>query len=416
VTQPVRMSSRRSPHRDRLLEAVAEVADVLAAGADTGEAADRLPRSSVDALRSSGLFAALAPVEVGGFQVDPVTELELIEAVSAIDPSTGWSFWASAGSTARVASMLPDDAAAEIFAGGDPSGLPLFAFQERPFGNTVRPTAEGLHVSGTWPFGTGVDYADWVVAVGAIEPAAAVAPATRDGSRTLPAGEGLLAAAVPTSQVTVLHDSWDAPGLRGTGTFTYRISNVVVPWHRVWEYPPDTPRRGGPFFCFRRAPIKHAGFALGLASGFLSGFTQHVASRATAGRAPAGALVAELARAHLQLDAARALALDTVGSVWEEALAAGALTPFSQARLRAVARYITEVAIDVCGLLTRHGDARLLVRHNRLHRALRDVAAAAAHAEVSADALGHFGALLAPKPADIPPGDRREPPGDEGAG
>ncbi|GAB2703918.1 hypothetical protein GCM10027089_27600 [Nocardia thraciensis] len=48
------------------------------------------------ALRESGLLAALAPREVGGFQVGPVTEMELIEAVSAVDGAIGWLYWALA--------------------------------------------------------------------------------------------------------------------------------------------------------------------------------------------------------------------------------------------------------------------------------------------------------------------------------
>ncbi|MGH4012435.1 MAG: acyl-CoA dehydrogenase family protein [Pseudonocardiaceae bacterium] len=138
--------SARSPYRSMLLARVSAIADTLRAGADASEDRRSLVPESMRALRESGLLAALVPEEVGGYQVDPITEMELIEAVCAIDGSTGWSFWALAGSTARVASMLPTAAAGDVFTPGEP--FPMFAFQEHPFGNLVQPKPQGLMVSG----------------------------------------------------------------------------------------------------------------------------------------------------------------------------------------------------------------------------------------------------------------------------
>ncbi|MCL9759250.1 acyl-CoA dehydrogenase family protein [Frankia sp. AiPa1] len=355
---------------------MADHAAILAAGTDDSERDRRLTETSVRALRTSGLFGVLAPREVGGDQVDPLTELELIEAVSAIDPSTGWSFWATAGSTGRAASMIPDEALGEVFPAGRP--LPLFAFQERPFGNVHRPARDGLLVSGRWPFGTGVAHADWVVAIGTVREPASAFP-----------GAGVLAAAVPMAQVRVVDESWDAAGLAGTGTFDYAVEEVLVPWHRVWAYPPNAPMRGAPHFSFRRAAIKHTGFALGVARTVLDRFIEHTAAlRATDGVAGA------VAESELRLQAARALGWTTVAAVWDEARTTGQVAAGSQARLRAVARYVTEIALEVCGLLHRHGDASLLARQHPLQRALRDMTVAAAHGEVSARAIVDHGAHL----------------------
>lgn len=375
-----------SPLREQLLALVGDISAVLAEGADGSEDSRALAAASVSVLRDSGLFAALTPANVGGFQVDPVTEMELIEAVSAIDGSTGWSFWASAGSTARVASMLPREAVAEIF---DPRrAAPVFAFQERPFGNVARCESAGLRVSGRWPFGTGVAHADWVVAVSA--------PAPGDRPTRCPPGD-LLAAAVPRAQVQVL-DTWDASGLSGTGTFDYAIDDVLVGWDRVWAYPPGPALRGGPHFGFRRAPIKHMGFALGVAASSLAVFTEHVGARVGTAREPHGAVVADVARCTLRLAAARALAFETVRGVWDQARRTGGVAPSSQEYLRAVARYVTEVAVEVCCLVMRHGDASLLGRQHRLQRNLRDITAAAAHAEMNHAAVEELGKTLLGQP------------------
>lgn len=376
--------AERSPHRDALLEKVASVAGVVRENASVSEAARSLSRVAFTALDEAGLFRALLPEDLGGFHVDPVTEAELIEAVTALDGSAGWSFWAVAGSTARAASMLPRSAEADVVTVGEP--FPLFAFQERPFGNTVRPTADGLVVSGHWPFGTGVREADWVVAIGEVDRSEDPGPWP---------GTPMLAAAVPMRDVEIV-DEWDAAGLVGTGTVDYRITDVVVPWRRVWPYPAEQVR-GGVHFCFRRAPIKHTGFALGVARGVLTGLTDHLTARLPRTSLPVDVIATEIATARLALDTARAGALNTIGEVWREARLTGAVAEVSQRRLRATARYVTQVATEIAGTVARLGDATMIARTHPVHRFLRDLAVGAAHGEISIAALSDYGRdLLTP--------------------
>ncbi|MFX0576924.1 acyl-CoA dehydrogenase family protein [Nocardia nepalensis] len=348
-------------------------------GADAGEDTRLVGAEVMQALRETGLLAALAPREVGGFQVGPLTEMELIEAVSAVDGSTGWLYWALAGSTARAASMLPAAAVGAVFPPGGP--FPLIAFQERAFGNTVVPTRAGLRVDGRWPFGTGAAYADWVLAIGrCASPVYCPWPQAQQ-----------LAAVVPASQFEVV-DCWDGAGLAATGTVDYRVADVVIPWSRVWPYPVEAPVRGGAHFSFRRAAIKHLGFALGVAKGSIEEFTAHAGHRygGASRRVPDG-LVAQVARSRLAVDAARSLGVEAVTRVWREASDTGAVAESSYRRLRAVARYASEVAFEVCALVARYGDARLVGRQHRAQRALRDIVAGCAHAEMSSLALDEFG-------------------------
>lgn len=371
-------AAQRSPHRNRLLALVEEIAEGLRAGADASEDARLLVPGSLHLLRDSGLLRALAPTEVGGWQVDPVTELELIEAVSAIDGSTGWMFWALAGSTARAASMMPDPAAREVF-GGNRFGL--IAFDERPYDNVLVVEGATVRVRGMWRFGTGASCADWVVAIGHREPS--------DGT-----GASLLAAIVPTSDVEIV-DEWDPSGLSGTGTVGYRIADLLVPPAHSWAYPPaGPPVRGGVHFCGRRAAVKHLGFALGVARSSIAAFTPHIAGRRAGSGGVSAAVTADLARAQLQVDAARELGFAAVTAMWEEAWSTGAVSARTYRRVRATARYATEVAVDVCGLVARHGDVSLLGRQNPLQRNLRDITAAAAHAEIGPVVLDEFGGDL----------------------
>nr|WP_269781602.1 acyl-CoA dehydrogenase family protein [Nocardia bovistercoris] len=351
----------------------------MAGAADRGESDRLVPARALTALRESGLLAALAPREVGGLQVDPVTEMELIEAVSAVDGSTGWLFWALAGSTARAASMLPDSAVAEVFPAG--GRFPLIAFQERGFGNRLEPTRSGVRVDGWWPFGTGAQYADWVLTIGrCASPHYCPWPETPQ-----------LAAVVPVGEFEVV-DCWDGAGLAATGTVDYRVRDLVVPWSRVWPYPVAGPERGGAYFGFRRAAIKHLGFALGVGRGALRAFTSHVRERyrGTRRSMPDG-LVTELARSRLALDAARALGMETVSGLWWQASGSGGVEEATYRRVRAVARSATEVAFEICALVARYGDSGMLARQHYSQRALRDIVAGSAHGEMSVRALEEFG-------------------------
>ncbi len=375
----------RSGSREDLLAAVTEIGDVLAAAANRGESDRLVTAEAVSALRDSGLLAALAPAEVGGSQVDPVTELEIIEAVSAVDGSTGWLFWALAGSTARAASMMPTSAAREVFPHGHE--FPLIAFQERAFGNMLVPTRSGLRVEGRWPFGTGAQYADWVLTIGrCATPEYCPWPETSQ-----------LAAVVRAGEFEVV-DCWDGAGLAATGTVDYRVTDLVVPWSRVWPYPVKGPERGGVYFGFRRAAIKHLGFALGVGRGALRAFISHVQQRYSGRRRTPDGLVTELARSRLKLDAARALGLESVSHLWWQASGDGVVDEETYRRVRAVARSATEAAFEVCALVARFGDSDLLARQHHNQRALRDIVAGSAHGEMSGLALEDFGRdLLANK-------------------
>ena len=49
-----------------------------------------------------------------------VTQLDVLEAVSRIDPASGWCLMIGAASLGSLAAFLPDDSIEEIFVGGKP--------------------------------------------------------------------------------------------------------------------------------------------------------------------------------------------------------------------------------------------------------------------------------------------------------
>ena len=81
----------RAEKRRVLLDAVESIRDVLAAHADEAEEVRDLAPAAVEAMWQSGLWRLKLPAELGGAEADPVTQLEVIEAVTKIDTSAGWA-------------------------------------------------------------------------------------------------------------------------------------------------------------------------------------------------------------------------------------------------------------------------------------------------------------------------------------
>ena len=176
------------------MDAVESVRDALASNAAESERIGTLAPASVAALYESGLLRLKMPHALGGAEADPVTQLDVLEAVSRIDPSSGWCLMIGAASLGGLGAFLPDDSIAEVFAGGRP---PKVAGAAAPSG-TAAPVAGGYRVTGHWQFGSGIRHAEWVSAgarggqrVRRVSASAAAdnAPAPGESSRQL-AGDG----------------------------------------------------------------------------------------------------------------------------------------------------------------------------------------------------------------------------------
>lgn len=74
------------------LSDIAALAPVIAAhaDADAAEAERRLPQPIVRALIEAGLFKLYLPRSLGGSQLEPLAFAQRLEAIAALDGSTGW--------------------------------------------------------------------------------------------------------------------------------------------------------------------------------------------------------------------------------------------------------------------------------------------------------------------------------------
>ena len=366
------------------MDAVEAVRPVLEAGALESENKATLVQSSVAALYDSGLFRLKLPHVLGGAEADPVTQLEVLEAVSRIDPSAGWCLMIGAASLGILGAFLPDDAMPEVFVDGKP---PLTAGVFAPFG-TATPVGSGYLVSGRWSFASGIRHSQWVSAGARVTTEEQAHPTQ-------------VRIAMRTSQVEI-HDNWDVMGLRGTGSCDFSVDNLFLPGRYVTDPMIRDPLRGGALYLMGRPGFvtnEHSAFALGVARKALDAAARAAVaklrgydSRNLVAHRPV--YQAALGEADLKLRAARALNVETLEEVWQVVNSGHSPEPALQARLRGVATYTTDVAVDVVSTCFRYAGGEALFASNVLQGCLRDIYAAAQHQMVSDTAYEIHGQLL----------------------
>ena len=367
-----------------LMDAVESVRDVLEAGAQEAEENATLPQTSVDALYESGLFRLKLPHVLGGAEADVVTQLDVLEAVSRIEPSAGWCLMIGAASLGGLGAFLPDDAIEEVFVGGEP---PRTAGVAAPLGKAV-PVSGGYEISGRWPFGSGIRHSQWVSA----------------GARVVSDKPGYarqLRIVMPTSKL-MIHDNWQVMGLRGTGSCDFSAQNLFVPDNFAWDAASTEPKRGGPLYLLGRPGFvtnEHSAFALGVGRRALDAVTE-VATAKTRGYnssnllADRSAFQGALGECDLRLRAARALNVEILEEAWQSVCNGKTPEPWLQAQMRSYATYTTEVAADVVSQAFRFGGGSALFTSSVLQQCLRDINAAAQHQMVSDTAYENHGQFL----------------------
>ena len=101
--------------RQALLEAVESLRNVLESSADEAESLGTLPAATVDAIYATGLFSFKTPRILGGAEADAMTQLDVIEAASRIDPAAGWCLMIGAGTLSNIGAFASDEAIDNIF-------------------------------------------------------------------------------------------------------------------------------------------------------------------------------------------------------------------------------------------------------------------------------------------------------------
>lgn len=368
------------PSREQLLSRVARIAPILDRTAAASERLRTLCPEALAALHATGLFGLWAPKEVGGYDADLVTQVDVLIEVARADMSACWTLMIGNTVTGVMAAGLPDEGLAEVFTG---ERLPIAAGSLKPSGR-AEPVPGGYRVSGKWGFGSGINHASWIVAN---------CLATEDGEPRRPA-EGV-SLAIPIAEVDVA-DDWHAAGLSGSGSSSYSVTDVFVPQRRVIQAPP---KRGsfqsanpGP-----RLPIEHASVSLGGARRALDEVAALAASKRRLMEPDAvatkGSFQLELGSLEARWTILVAGVRDGAATLWAAMQSGRAIGP-TATRLKAVCAHAAEESLAIGGRAFRHAGAGAVHESQALQRVYRDLAVAAQHVMVSDAAYVELGRLV----------------------
>lgn len=367
-----------------LLARIDSVAAILEADTVAAEELNRLPATSVQALRDSRLYALKSAREVGGFEADLNTQLTIFEKVAYLSPSACWNLFISCAGAALASAFLPDDTVKEMF---DAAKCPTFTSGGGHIPGSLREVEGGYILDGKWIYGSGIHQADW-----------SLVPAKVEGS------DVLMNCAVPSSAFTI-HKTWDVVGIKGSGSDDYSISGQFVPKSHVYTRALGRKRGGASFNLgfFSFITVELVGFMLGVAQKALDEFiaTTKGKSRGYNGQMTEmkaqPVLQREIALNDQKLKAARALAHDVNRRAMQAAEAGQAPDAALEAEVRAAALYVAEISIEVVNSAFRYSGGSSIWMTSALQRCLRDIHAAGTHFVVSHSSYEAYGAQLLAK-------------------
>jgi len=348
----------------------------------------RLPDELARAMAEAGLFALLVPRALGGFELDPLTAADVVEAAARIDGSAGWAVMIGAQS-AWFAAFLPPPVAEQVVG----RRAATLAGVLRP-GGRATPVRGGYRVSGRWEFASGCTYADHLYGTCVVEQ---------------PAGpRELRLVYVPSADSTIL-DTWRSVGLRATGSHDFTLRDVPV--SDGWTLPMpvlDAAPHDGPLYrdgYQNLVFVLQAAQALGVARGSLVAFTELAADTV---RWLSGAPLRDrpmvqitVARAEAKVASARAWLREAVGDVWDTITAGDPPGPRQRVQVRLAITHGISTAVGVADVLQQVAGAAAVPEDHPLQRGFQDLRTAAAHVQAAPSIFELTGGLLLG--ADVPP-------------
>ena len=362
------MSAVADDPRTILLDAVDAVAPCIRAYGDQIERERRIVGPVVDALHERGLFRMLLPRSLGGWEVDPVTFVSVVEAVARHDASTAWCL--CQGSGCSMISAYLDQRVGHAMFGPDPRAVLAWG---QPQGARAVPVDGGYRVTARWVFASGSHHATWL---GGISPIFELDGSPRLRDDGTPDSRYVL---FPAAEAELL-DVWQVSGLRGTGSDTIAVDDLFVPDEYTTRQAPDERREQGPLYRFLMTHLYASGFsavAQGVARGMLDAFVELAASKTPRGLQGSlrenAVIQAQVARAEGTLGSARAYLHATLDDVWREVNRTGALTLEQRVRIRLASTFGAHQAMSVTDTLYHAAGSSAIFTANPFERRFRDL-------------------------------------------
>ncbi|MGV7350042.1 acyl-CoA dehydrogenase family protein [Mycobacterium kansasii] len=370
-----------------ILAAAQAAAPSIRAAAAEIEESRTLPSSVVDLIRDVGVFRMAVPRELGGPEVHPVTQYEVIETIAAADGSAGWCGYINS-EAGYYMSRLSADAVRKMF----PSIDIATGVMHAPTGR-AEIVDGGYRITGRWGFCSASPHAQWMVLGNAVY---------RDGEALLRAdGSPEFVSAFVSSEQFEVIDTWDAMGLRGSGSNDVVVTDAFVPAERtfdVYNTHKSPPTATGPQYAFHGMFLyNHNAVVTGIARAAVENLTEIVATKHTVW----GPLRDEdfartaLSEATALVESARSWCLDVLCDIYDTLARGDELSIKQRAEYRISMTHAHRASVEAVEVAFQAaGSTPTIRRPNVLERCLRDVRAANQHMIIAPKTYAMAGGML----------------------
>jgi alkylation response protein AidB-like acyl-CoA dehydrogenase len=378
---PLRAAGQRASDieiavRAELVARARAMLPLLSGNASTTDQDRRVAEQNILLMTKAGLFRMMVPKRYGGFQVNLRTSLDVISVVAEGCGSSAWVL-SLINNGAWIVGLMPEQAQDEIF-GADPDARVAGVLAPS---TDVRRVEGGVVASGRWFWASGSLHASWGM-LGIVVPDA-------DGRRAV---QHL--AFVPMSELSIEY-TWNASGMKGTGSNCLVAQDVFIPDHRMVSLADAvegrvSPPLGEPLYRSAFIPVMVLAI-VGPQLGLVRAALRHAIEGAGERNIPyttyerqsdSPAFQLQIAEAAMKIESAHLHAYRAADDV-DVTAARGEYMPYeARARVRAEGGYIARTVTEALNtLLSAHG-AGSFADANPMQRIWRDANTAARHAFV----------------------------------
>jgi 3-hydroxy-9,10-secoandrosta-1,3,5(10)-triene-9,17-dione monooxygenase len=345
----------------------------------------RLPPETERELHDAGLFRVVQPKRVGGSEFDYVALVDCADALGQGDASVAWNF-ANLASHHWMLGMFDKRAQDEVW-DRDPDTLIASSFIF-PAGR-ARKVEGGYVLRGSWPFSSGVESCEWNM-LGSV--------VSSDDE-----ADGIEYRIFLLNKCDYkVKDTWNAAGLRGTGSNDVEVADAFVPAHMSVAVgdlaggpTPGSAVNPNPLYAlpvFSLFPYVLSGVALGNAQACLDDYVEIARHRAsTYNRAMLGDMQStqiKIAEASAKIDTARLLMRSSCIAAMADARSGRIPHMPAKTRLRRDGAFSVNLCTEAVSLLFAASGARSLFISGALQRQFRDAHAVNSHLAFNFDAAG----------------------------
>jgi alkylation response protein AidB-like acyl-CoA dehydrogenase len=356
-----------------LVRAAAALQPVVRGYKDEIEREQRLPRALVEQLHAAGFYRMVIPRALGGLQADPLTYTRVVELLAESVGSVGWNI--ANNSIGQLVTLgLPDEGVQEVHGQGTPSVIAGTAVQG---GGQAIAVEGGYRVNGHWTFGSGCQESAWMLGSFQI---------LDDGEpRKRPDGGSFWRGVFPRAEAKIVEGSWDVAGLRGTGSFDWKVENVFLPERRTVAHvgaPLDNQWSRWPGVTYA-LPSQcwvgphHSSVITGIARAGIDALIALAIEKMPRGRSfrlcDNPQVQNDVGRADAILNAGRVYRSAMIAELWNTIAGGGETTLEQRARCRLASTHAADCAREAMDLVYRHGGSTSFKRESRLAECWRDL-------------------------------------------